>query len=212
MNITDVIGNTLNKEIQDQITPDAAIELLKAGNARFLDNNRVGRKYEEQIAATSGGQWPFAAILSCIDSRVPTEIVFDQGIGDIFNARVAGNIINEDILGSLEYACKVAGSKAIVVLGHSGCGAVKGACDDVKLGNITTLLNKIKPAIEATEESGDRSSSNADFVQRVVDKNVDIAIKNIKAQSTVLSEMLNNNEIAVVGAIYDVKTGKVDFL
>ncbi|WP_196894062.1 carbonic anhydrase family protein [Aureivirga marina] len=203
---------TQTSETQAAITPQAALDMLKEGNARFLDKKRIERNYLEQVAVTATQQSPFAAILSCIDSRVPAEIVFDQGIGDIFSARVAGNFINTDILGSIEYACKVAGSKAVVVLGHSGCGAVKGACDHVELGNITPMLDNLMPAVDAVEETGDRSSNNADFVQRVVEKNVHLNIQGILERSEVLKEMYDNNEITIVGAVYDVASGKVSFL
>ena len=200
---------TQNKETQDNITPALALEMLKQGNGRFVNNSMLNRNLYEQIEATTEGQWPFAAILSCIDSRVPTETIFDQGIGDVFNARVAGNIINPDVLGSLEYACKVAGSKLVVVLGHTGCGAVKGACDNVELGNITGLLAHVKPAINATEEPGDRSSSNASFVSKVIDKNVELMIERIKDESPILKEIAEQHEIAIVGATYDVASGNI---
>jgi carbonic anhydrase len=200
---------TQNKETQDNITPALALEILKQGSGRFLNNSMLNRNFYEQIEATTEGQWPFAAILSCIDSRVPTETIFDQGIGDVFNVRVAGNIINPDVLGSLEYACKVAGSKLVVVLGHTGCGAVKGACDNVELGNITGLLAHVKPAINATEEPGDRSSSNTSFVSKVIDKNVELMIERIKDESPILKEMAEQHEIAIVGATYDVSSGNI---
>ena len=153
-----------------------------------------------------------AAVLCCIDSRVPSEIIFDQGIGDIFTARVAGNFVNTDILGSLEFACKVAGSKAIVVLGHTSCGAVKGTCDSVELGNLTSMLANIQPAVDAiTDVTENRTSSNAEFVQKVSDKNVELTVQNIKDNSLVLAEMLHNGEIEIIGAMYDVATGKVSF-
>lgn len=203
---------TQNKETQSNISPSQAIEMLKDGNKRFANNHMLNRNYFEQIEATSGGQWPFAAILSCIDSRVPAETIFDQGIGDIFSARVAGNFINVDILGSIEYACKVAGSKAVVVLGHTGCGAVKGACDHVELGNITDMLSKITPAVDAVKEDGDRSSANTKFVNDVVKKNVEINIENMKKESPILNEMNENGEITIVGAVYDVASGEVSWL
>jgi carbonic anhydrase len=188
------------------------INKLKEGNSRFVNNNRKTPEYNQEVANTAGGQKPFAAVLGCIDSRVPAEIVFDQGIGDIFSARVAGNFVNDDILGSLEFACKVAGSKVIVVLGHTSCGAVKGACDDVKLGKLTGMLANIKPAIEAVEGTyEDRSSNNAEFVQEVADNNVALTVSNVLGQSEVLKEMANAGEISVVGAMYDVATGKVSF-
>ena len=200
-----------NKETQDAISPGQAIELLKLGNQRFLGNSMLERTYEDQIQQTASGQYPFAVVLSCIDSRVPAELVFDQGIGDIFNVRVAGNFVNPDILGSIEYGCKVAGSKAVVVLGHASCGAVKGACDDVNLGHITGMLANLKPAVEAVQEEGDRSSANSAFVQKVVDMNIRLTSEAIRTQSDVLREMEENGEITIVGAMYDVKTGKVSF-
>ncbi len=199
------------QEQQAAMTPEQALSTLKDGNQRFLENKMNQPNLLEQVKQTGGGQHPFAVVLSCIDSRVPAEMIFDQGIGDIFNTRIAGNFINDDILGSMEFACKVAGSKLIVVMGHSSCGAVKGACDGVELGNLTGMLSKIQPAVKAVEESGDRSSANADFVQKVADKNVELAIEQIRAKSPVLKEMLDNKEIGVVGAMYDVKDGRVSF-
>ena len=205
--------STQNKESQSLISPSQAIDLLKEGNKRFLGRQQYKRNYEEQIHLTSTGQWPFAAVLSCIDSRVPVETIFDQGIGDVFSARVAGNFVNEDILGSLEYSCKVAGAKAVVVLGHSSCGAVKGACDHVELGNITGMLSKIMPAVDAiTEVTENRTSSNAEFVQKVVEENVRQTVKNVTDQSQVLKEMVENGEVIVVGAVYDVASGEVRFM
>lgn len=203
---------TQTKESQSAITPNQIIELLKEGNNRFLNNSKADRNLLKQVEETSTGQFPFAAVLSCIDSRVPAEIVFDQGIGDIFSARIAGNFVNEDILGSLEFACKVAGSKVIVVMGHTSCGAVKGACDNVQLGNLTGMLAKLKPAVDNAEGSfEDKSSGNPEFVQAVADKNVELTIENIKNQSAVLKEMVDNGEIQIVGAMYDVASGKVTF-
>lgn len=202
---------TQTKETQAQITPAKALEMLKEGNERFVSQNGVERDYKEQVELTGGGQAPFAVVLGCIDSRVPSEIIFDQGIGDIFNARIAGNFINEDILGSMEFGCKLAGSKIIVVLGHSSCGAVKGACDHAELGNLTQMLDKIQPAVNGVEEEGERNSSNASFVQKVADKNVELAVADIRNKSAVLKEMEDNGEIMIVGAMYDVTTGKVSF-
>lgn len=200
-------------ESQAQITPEIAIQLLKNGNERFIKQDLLERDILDQVSATSGGQNPFAVVLGCIDSRVPAEMIFDQAIGDIFNVRIAGNFINTDILGSLEFACKVAGSKVIVVLGHSKCGAVKGACDSVELGNLTSMLAKIKPAVEAvTDVTENRTSSNPEFVQKVVDKNIAIATTQILEESPVLRDMFEKNEIAIVGAMYDVDTGKVHFV
>ena len=204
---------TQNSETQSKITPSIALEMLKTGNQRFLASDQLSRDFSSQIDATSGGQWPFACVLSCIDSRVPTEHVFDLGIGDIFNAKVAGNFVNGDILGSMEYACKVAGSCLIVVMGHTGCGAVKSACDDVRLGNITGLLSNILPAVaDTTSESGeDRSSRNSAFVNRVSKTNVERTIENIRSGSDILRDMHDKGEIAIVGAMYDVGSGRVEF-
>jgi len=190
------------------------MQLLKDGNQRFLSKSPINRDFDKQINLTATGQYPFASIVSCIDSRIPTEIVFDQGIGDIFNARVAGNFVNKDILGSLEFACKLAGSKLIVIMGHTSCGAVKGACDHAELGNLTGMLEKIKPAMAnvTTEDGVDRSSKNLDFVNKVAIENVNLTIANLKANSPVLHEMMGSGEIDVVGAMYDVATGKVSFL
>jgi len=203
------------KETQAEYSPQSAITALKEGNQRFLKADQTNRDLLGQVKDTATGQYPFAVVLSCIDSRVPVELVFDQGIGDIFSARVAGNIVNEDLLGSIEYGCKVAGSKAVVVLGHTGCGAVKGACDDVQLGNITPLLSKIKPAVKAVtepKEKEERTSANKKFVNDVVYKNVDMTIDEMKKQSPVLKEMQDAGEITIVGAVYDVASGKVEFL
>ncbi|WBX78118.1 carbonic anhydrase family protein [Tenacibaculum ovolyticum] len=202
------------KETQAAISPEIAINLLKEGNKRFQTNNAVERILLDQVLDTSTGQYPFATILSCIDSRVSSELIFDQGIGDIFSARVAGNFVNEDILGSMEFACKLAGTKVIVVLGHTACGAVKGACDNAELGNLTKLISKIKPAVEAVIEPTDislRNSSNIDFVNNVAEKNVHLTIDNIRTQSSVLKEMEDENAIKIVGAMYDIHTGLVTF-
>ncbi|MFT4682305.1 MAG: carbonic anhydrase [Granulosicoccus sp.] len=205
--------NALNAESQNDISPSKAIELLKAGNTRFLNGNMTARDLNLQQSQTSGGQWPFAAVLGCIDSRVPAELIFDQGIGDLFNARVAGNFSNTDILGSLEYSCKVAGAKAVVVLGHSSCGAVKGACDGVELGNITSMLANLKPAIDSvTDETENRTSSNGGFVQKVVESNVLLTVADIRRDSPVLKEMEDNGEIVIAAAVYNVATGNVEFL
>ena len=205
---------TQTADSQAALSPAMAVALLKDGNKRFLEGNTLNRNLHQQVADTASGQYPFAAVVSCIDSRIPTEVIFDQGIGDIFNARVAGNFVNEDILGSLEFACKLAGSKVIVVMGHTSCGAVKGACDHAELGNLTQMLGKIMPAVDGTStaEGEARNSSNGDFVNRVAVKNVELTIANLKSMSPVLNEMLENGEIDVVGAMYDVKDGSVSFL
>lgn len=206
---------TQTQETQAVMTPDAAITLLKEGNARFVEKKMTSRDLITQVKQTTSGQYPFATVLSCIDSRVSAELVFDQGVGDIFSARVAGNIVNEDILGSMEFACKLAGTKLIVVLGHTSCGAVKGACDDAKMGNLTTLLHKIKPAVRAVNEPSDdtqRNSKNLDFVNAVANKNIHLTIEDIRSLSPVLKDMEDNGEISIVGAMYDIADGSVHFL
>ncbi len=208
------MSTTQTPESQSATTPSQAIEMLKQGNVRFTSGSTTSRDYQSQVSQTAGGQYPLAAVVSCIDSRIPTEIVFDQGIGDIFNARIAGNFVNEDILGSLEFACKVAGAKAIVVMGHTSCGAIKGACDKAELGNLTQMLEKIMPAVDAVEtpEGTDRSSANNEFVDAVAAKNVELTLVKIKENSPVLKEMIEANEIEIIGAMYDVASGKVSFL
>lgn len=205
---------TQTKDSQGALSSNDAVIMLNEGNQRFTEGQTLQRNLVEQITQTATGQYPFAAIVSCIDSRIPTEIIFDQGVGDIFNARVAGNFVNTDILGSLEFACKLAGSKLIVIMGHTSCGAVKGTCDHAELGNLTAMLSNITPSLEnvSTEEGVDRSSKNLDFVNQVAVENVHLNIAKLKADSPVLNEMISNNEIDVVGAMYDVKTGKVTFL
>lgn len=189
-----------------------ALEILQDGNKRFVGNLKVNRNLLEQVNDTRDGQWPFAVVLSCIDSRTSAELIFDQGLGDIFSVRIAGNIVNEDILGSMEFACKVAGSKFIVVLGHSKCGAIKGACDGVEMGNLTTLLSKIEPAVSAeTTTRENRTASNGEFVENVAEINVRRAVELILAKSPILEEMVNKGEIAIIGAMYDVTTGEVKF-
>lgn len=203
---------TLNKEMQAAISPKIALELLKDGNKRFVNNLKINRNLLQQANETSDGQHPFAVILSCIDSRTSAELIFDQGLGDIFSVRIAGNIVNEDILGSMEFGCKVAGAKIIVVLGHTKCGAVKGACDDVKLGNLTGLISKIKPAVEqemTTKEN--RSSANSEFVENVAELNVQLSVKNILLKSPIIAEMVKNDEISIVGGIHEISTGEVKF-
>lgn len=202
------------KETQSTMTPKKALNFLKEGNERFQNNLKAHRNLLEQVNDTSEGQFPFATILSCIDSRVSAELVFDQGLGDIFSIRIAGNFVNEDILGSMEFACKLAGTKVIVVLGHTSCGAIKGACDDAKLGNLTALLNKIKPAVNSVREPSEKSlrnSKNMEFVDEVAKENVFLAMDNIRIKSPVLREMEENEEIKIVGAMYDLKDGSVIF-
>jgi carbonic anhydrase len=203
---------TLTKEIQLNLTPEKAIEILKKGNERFINNLKANRNLLQQVNETSDGQHPFAVILSCIDSRTSAELIFDQGLGDIFSIRVAGNILNEDILGSMEFACKIAGAKVIVVLGHTKCGAIKGACDQVKMGNLTTLLNKIKPAVDSElTVKNNRTSSNNEFVEKVSEINVKLTVNKILDRSPILKSMIDNGEIGIIGGIYDVTTGYVDF-
>ncbi len=202
---------THTKETQEALTPELALEILKEGNDRFVKNLKTNRNLLQQVNETSESQHPFAVILSCIDSRVPAELIFDQGLGDIFSIRIAGNFINEDILGSMEFACKIAGAKLVVILGHSNCGAIKGACDNAQLGNLTKLLSHIRPAVADIAESGDRTSNNMDFVQKVAENNVEIAINQVKERSPVLAGMITSREIGLVGGMYSVKTGKVTF-
>ena len=203
---------TLNKQLQDAITPKMAIEILKEGNKRFVNNLKANRNLLEQANETSDGQHPFAVILSCIDSRTSAELIFDQGLGDVFSIRIAGNIINEDILGSMEFACKVAGSKIIAVLGHTKCGAIKGACDHVEMGNLTALLSKIQPAVydEKTEKTS-RNSSNSEFVEKVAAINVKRTVDAIKQRSPILKEMIENGEIGIIGGMHNLADGKVSF-
>ena len=206
--------NAHTKETQDQMTPVLSLEVLKKGNERFRANQKAPRDLMQQVAATSTGQYPFATVLSCIDSRVSSELIFDQGIGDLFSVRIAGNFVNEDILGSMEFACKLAGTKLVVVLGHTACGAVKGACDHARLGNLTALIKKIEPAVAAVkepEEASLRNSSNLDFVNDVAVKNVLMTIDQIRSESPVLAEMEKNGEIHIVGGMYNIDSGEVNF-
>ena len=203
---------TLNKEDQELITPQHALGILMDGNRRFVQNLKMNRNLLEQVNLTRNGQWPFAAVLSCIDSRTSAELIFDQGLGDIFSIRIAGNIINDDILGSMEFACKVAGSRFIVVLGHTKCGAIKGACDHVELGHLSGLLQKIRPAVDAeTATTENRTSSNYDFVEEVSKINVEQNVRKVIEKSDVLRELVENGRIGIIGAMYDVSSGKVDF-
>lgn len=202
------------KETQATLTPEKAVAFLKEGNLRFQNNLKANRNLLEQVNDTSTGQFPFATILSCIDSRVSAELVFDQGLGDVFSIRIAGNFVNEDILGSMEFACKLAGTKVVIVLGHTSCGAIKGACDNAKLGNLTALISKIKPAVRAVKtpkEEHLRNSSNLDFVNSVSEKNIYMTIDNIRQQSSVLEEMEAEGSIKIIGAMYDVSNGSVTF-
>jgi len=206
-------SKVITKDEQAKLTPDAVIQNLKEGNKRFIDGKLTERDYSHQVHETSHGQYPEAVILSCIDSRIPVELVFDKGIGDIFVARVAGNIANGDMLGSMEYSCKVVGAKLILVLGHMHCGAVKSSVDNVKLGNITGLLDKIQPSVQSFPDyKGDKSGKNYEFVDMVGKKNVTETINSIRKESPILKEMEEKGEIKIVGAFYDIETGKVEFL
>lgn len=203
---------TLTKEMQNAITPTMALNLLKEGNKRFVNNLKINRNLLQQANETSDGQHPLAVILSCIDSRTSAELIFDQGLGDIFSARIAGNILNEDILGSMEFACKVAGSKIIVVLGHTKCGAVKGACDHVEMGNLTALLSKIQPAVyDEKTVVENRSSSNEEFVEKVSTINVKRTVHGIMERSPILKEMIEKGEIGILGGTHNIATGEVEF-
>lgn len=209
-----LVEKVMTKEEQAKLTPDNVIQSLKEGNARFMKNDLTQRDHSAQVRKTTHGQFPKAVVLSCIDSRVPVEDVFDKGIGDVFVTRVAGNISNEDVLGSLEYSCKVAGSKLLLVLGHEHCGAVKSAVKDVKVGNITALLSKIRPAVETVEKTfnGEKTAKNKEFVHEVCVQNINNTIDNIRKNSEILKEMEDKGEIKIVGAVYDLDNGKVDFL
>ena len=209
-----LINSVLTQEEQAELTPQKVLDILKEGNEEFVNDQLTIRNNSQRVRHAALGQYPKAVVLSCLDSRVPVEDVFHRGIGDIFVARVAGNIVNDDILASLEYACKVSGSKLIVVLGHEYCGAIKSAIDDVKLGNITTLLAKIHPAVEKVKTTfeGDHTSKNPAFVEAVCENNVHIAIDEIREKSPILKEMENNGEIIIIGGVYDMETGKVSFL
>lgn len=203
---------TITKEMQAQLTPAQALDLLKEGNKRFVNNLKINRNLLQQVNDTSDAQYPFAFILSCIDSRTSAELIFDQGLGDIFSCRIAGNILNEDILGSMEFACKVAGSKIIVVLGHSKCGAIKGACDAVQMGNLSALLSKVQPAIEAEViTKTNRTASNPEFVEHVAELNVRHTLNQIPKQSPILAELIAQGEVSLIGAMYSVETGQVEF-
>ena len=204
--------HTHSKETQSSITPDAALAILKEGNERFMKNLKANRNLLQQVNETSTGQFPFATILSCIDSRTSAELIFDQGLGDIFSIRIAGNILNEDILGSMEFATKIMGTKIIVVLGHTKCGAIVGACNHVEMGNLTTLLNKIQPAIYNEKETvGKRDGSNEQFVKNVTQLNIFLTIDRIKRESPIIAELEQQGNIKIIGALYDVENGKAHF-
>ena len=202
----------LTKAQREKMTPDDVIAVMKNGNERFRVGKESPHHYLAQQKASAKGQYPAAVILSCIDSRAPAETIMDLGIGDCFNARVAGNIANEDILGSMEFACKVAGAKVVLVMGHTACGAIKGAIDNAQLGNLTGLLAKIKPAVEATQYPGERSGKNDGFVDAVARKNVELTMADIRKRSPVLAEMETSRAVKIVGAMYNLETGAVEFL
>ncbi len=211
--VTPVVNHVMTKEEQAKLTPDAVLQDFKDGNKRFKAGSTTTRNHSEQARKSAPGQFPKAVVLSCLDSRVPVEDVFDQGLGDIFVGRVAGNFINEDLLGSLEFACKVAGAKLILVMGHQHCGAVKGAIDDVKLGNITAMLAKIKPAVALSQDfTGDKLSTNEDFVKHVSENNVRLALKNIREKSPILKEMEDKGEIKIAGVFYRLVDGTLTFI
>ena len=200
------------KETQDTLSPEHALDILKEGNIRFVNNIKAHRNLLQQVNETSSGQFPFAAILSCIDSRTSAELIFDQGLGDILSIRIAGNILNDDILGSMELACKIAGSKLIVVIGHTKCGAIEAACNNITLGNLTSLLSKIKPAIETeTKTLLNRNGTNIPYLYNVTVNNVFLTVKKIKEQSAILKEMVEKNEIKIIGGLHDIETGQVTF-
>ena len=201
---------TLTEETQSAMTPQQALRLLREGNQRFMQNQQAERNLSQQVVETSTGQFPFAIVLGCVDSRVPPEVIFDLGIGDIFSARIAGNFVNPDILGSMEFATKVVGSKLVLVLGHTMCGAIQGAYQDVELGNLTGLLAKLKPAVAAAKEAA--SSAGDPSIDAIAEMNVRLTIENIKQESPILNELWENGDIAIEGAMYDVATGKVTFL
>ena len=203
---------THSKETQSSLTPDLALQILKEGNQRFMQNLKANRNLLQQVNETSAGQFPFATILSCIDSRTSAELIFDQGLGDIFSIRIAGNILNEDILGSMEFATKLVGTKVILVLGHTKCGAIVGACNHVEMGNLTTLLNKVQPAIyKETVTRDNRTGSNPAFVKNVTELNVHLTIERIRRESPIIAELESNGKIKIVGAMYDVENGQVTF-
>jgi carbonic anhydrase len=205
---------TLTPEMQARITPERALDLLREGNLRFVNNLRVNRNLLQQANDTRDGQWPFATVVSCIDSRTSAELIFDQGLGDIFGVRIAGNVINTDVIGSLEFACQIAGSKLIVVLGHTSCGAIKGACDHVELGNLTELLSKIQPAVYEegkTIDPAKRNSKNAEFVENVAELNVRRSVRTILNRSYILEHLIEAGKVALIGGMHDLASGMVTF-
>ena len=202
---------TLTKKMRNSLTPENALQMLKDGNHRFVTNLKRNHNLLQQVNETSDEQYPFALILSCIDSRTSAELIFDQGLGDIFSCRIAGNILNEDILGSMEFACKVAGAKLIMVLGHSECGAIKGACNNVKMGNLTGLLKKIRVVVKEFSKDKQVNQQSTDFIDLISKENVKNVLKNIPKKSKIIRDLVKNKKIIIVGAMYDISSGKVDF-
>jgi carbonic anhydrase len=209
---TSVPSGSLTKEQRDRMTPGEVLDALRQGNERFRAGKMVSRDYRDQQKSSAAGQFPSAVVLGCIDSRAPAEIVFDAGIGDTFNARIAGNVVNDDLLGSLEFACSVAGAKVLLLFGHTACGAIKGAIDDVEMGNLTGLLARVKPAITATTFDGAKSSKNATYVDAVARTNVVLGLDNIRRRSPILADLEKKKSIQIVGGMYDLVTGIVEFL
>jgi carbonic anhydrase len=203
---------TLSKEIQQKLSPDQALDILKQGNERFVNNLKANRNLLQQVNDTAGGQFPFATILSCIDSRTSAELIFDQGLGDVFSIRIAGNILNEDILGSMEFGTQVVGTKILVVLGHTKCGAIVGACNNVELGHLTTLLKKVHPAIEAEKlTTAERNGKNSGYVNNVAELNVKLTIDRVRKESPIIAALESSRMLKIVGGMYDVETGHVTF-
>jgi len=207
-----VYADALGKVKRDKMTPDEILAAFKRGNKNFSKGLKTSRNYLSEQKATAKGQYPLAVVLSCIDSRAPAEMIMDLGIGDIFNARVAGNIVNDDILGSMEFSCKLSGAKVVLVMGHSACGAIKGAIDNAELGNLTGLLAKIKPAVKGTTFKGELSSKNAAYVDAVAQKNVELTMANIRKRSPVLAELESKGMIKIAGAMYNLETAMLNFL
>ncbi len=205
-------SGALTKEARDRMTPDQVIADMKNGNERFRTRKMLPHDYVAQQRTTAAGQFPAAVVLGCIDSRAPGEILFDAGIGEAFDARIAGNVVNDDLLGSMEFGCAVAGAKAVVVLGHTACGAVKGAIDDVEMGNLTGLLARIKPAITTTTFDGEKSSKNAAYVDAVARTNVVVTLDNIRRRSPILADLEKKGSLRIAGAMYDLASGRVEFL
>ena len=203
---------SLTKEQRDRMTPGQVLDALKKGNERFRTGNMASRDYRDQQRTSAAGQYPAAAFLGCVDSRAPAEIIFDAGIGDTFNARIAGNIVNDDLLGSLEFACAASGAKVLLLFGHTSCGAIKGAIDDVEMGNLTGLLARVKPAITATTFAGEKSSKNAAYVDAVARTNVLLGLDNIRRRSPILADLEKKGSIQIAGAMYDLASGSVEFM